>query len=126
MERPFRAVEEPVRAGRAVGARSLELPVLDGVAAGVGLAGESGEPVQVLRCVHPRRRVGCTALQALLGRRGLLMGVDGGAPLRRGERGVPSRVVDGVRRGRHPVAVVVVGARGDRRGRGRGSVPCGD
>ncbi|MFB6717657.1 hypothetical protein ACFCZY_38905 [Streptomyces sp. NPDC056237] len=45
----------------------------------------------------------------LLRHRGLLVGVDDGGPLRRGERGVPVRVV-GVRRVRRLVVVVVVGA----------------
>ncbi|WP_326681573.1 hypothetical protein [Streptomyces sp. NBC_01237] len=72
--------------------------------------------------MQPRRGIGRTALQVLLGHRSLLMSVNGGGPLRRGEGGVPVRVVDGVRR-RLVVVVVVVGVRGGRRVRGRPFVP---
>ncbi|MFF1269924.1 hypothetical protein OHA57_38825 (plasmid) [Streptomyces anulatus] len=82
------------RYGR-VGGRGLS--VLDG-AAGVGGAGDGSEALQVLRCSQPRRRVGRTALKILLGHRGMLVGVDGGRPLRRCEGGFPAGVVDGVRR----------------------------
>ncbi|MFJ9822487.1 hypothetical protein ACIRU3_46245 [Streptomyces sp. NPDC101151] len=86
-----------VRVGRAAGGRGLKLPVLDGAAVGVCLAGEGGQPVQVLPCAHPRRRVGRAARQQLW-HRGLLVSVDGGGLLCRGEGGVPARVVDGGRR----------------------------
>ncbi|MFF9819785.1 hypothetical protein [Streptomyces sp. NPDC014006] len=80
--------------GRQLGLR----PGLEGTATGVGCAGEGGKPFQVLRGVQPRRRVGRTASQVLPGHCGLLMGLNGGGPLRRGERGIPARMADGVRR----------------------------
>ncbi|WP_223124977.1 helix-turn-helix domain-containing protein [Streptomyces sp. TRM68367] len=97
----------PSRSSRPSPCRTVLLPVLvrDGAAAGVSLALEGGEPGEVLRRTHPRRGVGRPALQQLR-HRGLLVGVDGGGPLRRGESGIPVRVVDGVRLGRRLVVIV--------------------
>ncbi|MEV5010880.1 MULTISPECIES: DUF6207 family protein [unclassified Streptomyces] len=67
------------RRGRPCG-RLLGLwPVGDGAAAGIGLAGEGGEPREVLRRAHPCRWTGRAALQQLR-HRGLLVGVDLGGP----------------------------------------------
>ncbi|MGV5039163.1 hypothetical protein ACVB8X_43130 [Streptomyces sp. NRAIS4] len=84
-----------VRVGRVDGRESTALHL---ATAGVGRAGKGSEPLQVLGCPHPCRRVGRTALQMLLGHRSLLMDVDSCGPLRRSESGVPARVVDTVRR----------------------------
>lgn len=67
------------RVSRLLGLR----PVLHGAAADVGGVGVGGEPFQVLRGTQPRRRIGRAAFEVFLGRRGLMMGLDGGGPLRR-------------------------------------------
>ncbi|WP_446044682.1 hypothetical protein [Streptomyces olivaceus] len=75
--------------GRLLGLRSA----LEGAAADISRANEGSEPFQVLRRAQPRRRVGRTALDVLLGHRGLLVGLYGGGSLR---WGVAVKVVEDV------------------------------
>ncbi|MYS34219.1 hypothetical protein GT025_08755 [Streptomyces sp. SID4920] len=63
-------------------------------AAGLGGAAMGGEPFQVLRGAQPCRRVSGAAFEVFDGHRGLLVGLYGRGPLRRGQGGFPAGVVD--------------------------------